>query len=488
MKSTPTNQPPAAGKHERTRTWPTGAHPPRREALHDGREAELYSDGAFFPAGEICLLEWEAQKPFREADLCLLEVCLSLVELRLRSSEVCLPLMELRLRSLEVRLPLMELCLHFLEVRLPLVELRLQALEVRLRLVELCLQALEVRLHGLVFHLRGLFRRLRAFFHRLRAVCLTLAARRGRLHPPPHLLMRPFYWDTTEIDPYTGNPYTWDSPDPNVTFDGILEPGDPGYVMPPSQPPPSSKPRKLKSTMKRNSFYPTNIPEQMLWLTNFAHKLGLHAASLGISVAVCAAIVADARWLIYLLGAYQPARKAWAKSCTDVIREAQTGTGDTVMTLPAFVPPPLPGADAGAGLPAVVPVKPGALNRIFSLVQVMQEAPGYGEAVATDLGTVGTELEVPDLTQARPQFTVAIVNGQVFLDWGWGGLRSFVDMLQIQVDRGTGWVDLAYDTTPGYTDTTPLPATPTRWKYRAIWRVDDAPVGLWSEEMSLNVG
>ena len=32
---------------------------------------------------------------------------------------------------------------------------------------------------------------------------------------------------------------------------------------------------------------------------------------------------------------------------------------------------------------------------------------------------------------------------------------------------------LTYDTTPGYTDTTPFPATLTKWKYRAIYRVDD---------------
>ena len=60
--------------------------------------------------------------------------------------------------------------------------------------------------------------------------------------------------------------------------------------------------------------------------------------------------------------------------------------------------------------------------------------------------------------------------------WGWQGFSAFLDMLEIQVDRGDGkgWVFLTYDTTPNYTDTAPFPATPTKWKYRAIYRVGDA--------------
>ncbi len=56
------------------------------------------------------------------------------------------------------------------------------------------------------------------------------------------------------------------------------------------------------------------------------------------------------------------------------------------------------------------------------------------------------------------------------------------------MDRGNGWQVLTFDNTPGYTDTTPLPATVTRWNYRAIFRVDDQQVGQWSAELSLAVG
>ena len=299
--------------------------------------------------------------------------------------------------------------------------------------------------------------------------------------------MKPLFWDSQEIDPFTGQRYTWDSPNPNVTWDGIREPGDPGYVPPPLTPT-AGQPHKNKRKMKHNSYYPTNVPEQIIWLTNFFNKLIGHAAALGVSPAICAAAVAEARWLIYLLGSYQPALRTWAKSNTDTIREAQTGTGDAVMVLPVFTPPPLPPADAVAGLPAVVPVKPGALSRIFSLVQIMQEAPGYTVALATDLGTLGTQATGPDFDTLRPTLEVRIVAGKVFIDWGWGGYSTYLDMIQLQVDRGQGWVDLAYDTTPGYTDTHPFPAALATWKYRGIYRVSDEQVGLWSAEVSVAVG
>jgi hypothetical protein len=63
-------------------------------------------------------------------------------------------------------------------------------------------------------------------------------------------------------------------------------------------------------------------------------------------------------------------------------------------------------------------------------------------------------------------------------------------MCLIQVDRGDdkGFIDLCYDTTPGYNDTQPFPATPAKWTYRAIYRVDDANVGLWSKPVSITVG
>jgi hypothetical protein len=49
-------------------------------------------------------------------------------------------------------------------------------------------------------------------------------------------------------------------------------------------------------------------------------------------------------------------------------------------------------------------------------------------------------------------------------------------------------VVLPYDPTPGYTDTTPFPATPTKWTIRGIYRLDEAQVGQWSSPVGIMVG
>lgn len=52
---------------------------------------------------------------------------------------------------------------------------------------------------------------------------------------------------------------------------------------------------------------------------------------------------------------------------------------------------------------------------------------------------------------------------------------------------GKGYVFLTIDTTPGYTDTQPFPTAPATWTYRAIYRVDDNQVGVWSNPVSVTV-
>jgi hypothetical protein len=58
------------------------------------------------------------------------------------------------------------------------------------------------------------------------------------------------------------------------------------------------------------------------------------------------------------------------------------------------------------------------------------------------------------------------------------------------VDRGDGkgFTLLTIDTTPNYTDTQSFPAGKSVWTYKAIYRVDDATVGIWSTPVSVPVG
>jgi hypothetical protein len=162
------------------------------------------------------------------------------------------------------------------------------------------------------------------------------------------------------------------------------------------------------------------------------------------------------------------------------VNEALSGTGSTAQVLTTFTAPELPDG--------TVAVKPGALDRIFALVADIKVSDGYTEVIGKDLGIVGAEQGAPDMATLQADITAKIAGNIVEIGWGWQGHSAFLDMLEIQVDRGQGWVHLASDTTPGYNDTTPFPATLTRWKYRAIFRVDDAQVGVWSQVVEVAVG
>jgi hypothetical protein len=233
--------------------------------------------------------------------------------------------------------------------------------------------------------------------------------------------------------------------------------------------------------MKRNTYYPVRQADQIIWLTNFSNKLPGLAAALGLTPTQVTAAGADCGWLIYILQTWLPAARNWALACTDAATEAQSGDGAAPMTLPLFTAPALPSG--------VAPVNPGALDRLFALVQLIKDGGKCTDAIGTNLGLFGSAQAAPDLSTLQPAITATILGSQVNVKWGWGGNSAFLDSCEIQVDRGDGkgFGLLTIDTTPGYTDSQPFPAAPIRWTYRAIYRVDDHQVGVWSQPASVTV-
>lgn len=297
--------------------------------------------------------------------------------------------------------------------------------------------------------------------------------------------MRLLHWD--EINPHSvppGQPYYWD--DPNLFFgpDGkgyAREPGDDGFVPYGSTESQLPNPKnKQHPRMKRQTYYPSRQADQAVWLENFRLKLALHAAALGLSTQRTADYIADARWLVYLILSWLEAVRTHGKSATNALEQAQSGEG--ALTLPVFTPPALP--DGVTARPA------GALNRIFDLVAELKENNACTDPICIDLGILGSPEAAVDLNVIRPEITATVIAAGVQIGWGWQGLSKHLDQCEIQVDRadGKGWVVLTFDTTPGYLDTTAFPAALTKWKYRAIYRVDDRQVGQWSSEASVSVG
>jgi len=147
----------------------------------------------------------------------------------------------------------------------------------------------------------------------------------------------------------------------------------------------------------------------------------------------------------------------------------------------------LPTFTAPAGVP---PVLPGALDRFFDLVQTIKRSPGYDETIGNDLGIIGPEDGAPDFDTFGPVLKISRAPAGVTVGWGWQGKKAFLNQCEIQVDRGDGqgWRFLTIDSTPNYVDTEAIPVTPTKWQYRAIYRVGDQRSGQWSAESSMIVG
>jgi hypothetical protein len=160
------------------------------------------------------------------------------------------------------------------------------------------------------------------------------------------------------------------------------------------------------------------------------------------------------------------------------------------LTREGGTPPPTGGPVLPVLPTAVTPVAPGVEARFRALVQSIKTNAAYNEAMGDALGIEGSQQVGPDLTTLQPVINAVISGSHVNVKWGWGGNVNYLDMCEIQVDRGDGkgYVLLTYDTTPGYYDTAPFPATPTKWTYKAIYRVDDMQVGLWSNPVTLTVG
>ncbi len=211
----------------------------------------------------------------------------------------------------------------------------------------------------------------------------------------------------------------------------------------------------------------------------FKRAIGDYAATLGLSPAQIASQAADADFYGYV-SAIQRLMQNGGQSWTSYKAALRRGPETAAATVPSA--PTFP--------PAVAPVAMGVEARFRGLLRVIKANANYNEGIGRALGIEGAERAAPDVATVQPELGVTINGGKVEVDWGWGGHAAHLDMIEIRVDRGDGQgaIFLAHDTTPGYTDSAPFPATPAKWTYTAIYWLDDHAVGQWSDPVSVVVG
>ncbi len=224
---------------------------------------------------------------------------------------------------------------------------------------------------------------------------------------------------------------------------------------------------------RKNHYFPKDDVNRSLWLNTFATNLKNHYATLGLTLADVDAAQADAKFFTYLLNA-QTSTASHAQEWTIYKNALRDGEDGDYSQLPApenlGTPPP------------VVPA--GIIPRATALVARLKTAPGYTESIGVSLGVIGADASV-GLGSVQPELTLWLDAGRVKVGW----FKQGLDGLEIWVDRGSGFAYLAINTTPDYTDPTPLPSAgqSALWKYKAIYRKADKPVGKWSNIASLAV-
>lgn len=240
-----------------------------------------------------------------------------------------------------------------------------------------------------------------------------------------------------------------------------------------------TKPKK-RTTMKRQNYYPSRLANQANWLENYAAKVAVYGATLGLTAGQITASANDAKWCHYVIGTWLTAVRAFSPSTTDAVDDVLTGGGSSVpVVLPTFTAPALP-----AGTTEQLP---GALTRIFDLIGAMKRAAAYTEAIGTDMGVVGSE----DTTaHASPRVTADTVQGStcqcvklVFAKYNHMGVH-------IEGRRGnSAWEFLGVDTESPYMDERPLlvAGQPEVREYRVRFWDKGTPNGDWTDVVKVTV-
>lgn len=241
--------------------------------------------------------------------------------------------------------------------------------------------------------------------------------------------------------------------------------------------PPTIQPKRSK--MPKSAYIKRPDDQFSAQLQQFKTNIGAYATLLNVTPAEVTAQTADADYFAYEL-ACQDIALAYAQQCTAWKKLVRSGGTPPASGAPAMPTWPEP----------IAAVAPGIEPRFRALAQRITKQSAYNDGIGEALGIVGDEQSAPNLSTVRPVIDAAISGNHVELEWGWQGNRAFLGGVRLEVDRGDGtWRLLATDTTPGYNDTETFPATPTKWKYRAIYFVGDfEQVGEWSQTAEVMVG
>ena len=224
-----------------------------------------------------------------------------------------------------------------------------------------------------------------------------------------------------------------------------------------------------------SNYLESNDEKFAVQIGNFGSKVGVYQALFGLTASEVTGAQDDAsffQWTVTNAEKVDTYKRNWTSFKTIARKGAINITNNTAPDAPVLDTIP-------------TAVAPGIEFRFTTLVNRIKAHQNYTAAIGQNLGIEFSSTQKLDLDAAQPALKVVMRGGKVTLDWKKGKFEGIV----IEKDNGTGFVMLDKDLRPNFIDNSPLPTQGESaiWKYRAMYMFNDAPVGKWSDVVSVPV-
>lgn len=232
--------------------------------------------------------------------------------------------------------------------------------------------------------------------------------------------------------------------------------------------------------MKHQLYFPSRQTDQLVWLKRFKEQLPKVSQILELPPEEVIDTQQDLDWLIHFIERVLIHVRGHAQAWTASLNHLMFGKDARAVTIPVLTEPPAPPSD--------IP-PPGALKRVFRLVRIIKQRPGYTESIGNQLGVVGN-LHLTD--SPVPTFHLEVVAGRQRPAIQ-GTFRRFGRVgVYVETKRGEqDWepLHLGLFTGSEFLDDRPLlqADVPEEREYRLRYWEDDHPAGEWSPVRRITV-
>ena len=226
--------------------------------------------------------------------------------------------------------------------------------------------------------------------------------------------------------------------------------------------------------MSNTDYIPTADADKATWLQNAAVKMPSYQAAFNLTEDDIIQLSKDNDMYAYTLNMLNIINQTQqnATAYKNLLKH-QSGN-QTLSALPAM--PPLPPA------PPAVPA--GIFDRTRALMQRIKNSPAYTEAIGQDLNIIPA-ISTVDLNAISPVLKGTLDVGRPHLRWS----KSEADAIDLYADHndGTGFHLVGRFMRAEYLDVTPVPSgkVAEEFKYKAVFVIDDAQVGVMSQVFSI---